>query len=481
MSKRLILVLALAFVVGITMSAYAEIQNVKVSGDLLMRGITRNNIQLRDSAVDKFGTPYAEYDTPIRGFLSQVRVRVDADLTDNVSATVRLLNERVWDAESSANTDIDLDLAYISLKEFLYSPLSLTIGRQELMFGNQLVIGDVDTNNFATGHGTGTGTAGTILPKSLDDLSLRKAFDAVRATLDYDPLVVDLVYAMIDENSIDLNDDVTLFGANANYALDRNTILELYFWEKLRKKVYLATGGSSTSRTGPDDSVRTLGGRVQYMGIKGLALGLEGAWQFGEYVANSTLHIDDPVNDNGVRDRDAYAIQFTSSYNLSDLSEKVAKYQPVVSLGYTVLSGEKFGRIATDYKGWDPMFENQAGGTLFNKIFGFSNVRLLQLGAAVSPIEDVRLDLTWYKLNFVKSYPGDNSVANLTGVTGDPTYAVKGGESDIGNELDINLTYDYTEDVQIGLGTGFFFPGDAFDTNNDRTAGQFIGSMKVTF
>ena len=151
MSKRLILVLALAFVVSIAVCAYAEVQNVKVSGDLLMRAISRTNFTLNKDDKYKVG-----------GLTSTARLRVDADLTDNVIATVRLLNERSWGANSlgipsgygkiiggivdSVGDSVTIDLAYLTLKEFLYSPLTLTVGRQELRFGNALIIGDVDTN-----------------------------------------------------------------------------------------------------------------------------------------------------------------------------------------------------------------------------------------------------------------------------------------------------------------------------------------------
>ena len=87
MSKRLILVLTLAFVVGIAFSAYAEVQNLKVGGDILIRGVGRNSFQTDDTSETE------------RALLSGVRVRVDADLTDNVSTCVRLLNERVWGDE----------------------------------------------------------------------------------------------------------------------------------------------------------------------------------------------------------------------------------------------------------------------------------------------------------------------------------------------------------------------------------------------
>ncbi len=48
MSKRLILFLALALAVGLTSAAYAEVQNVRVSGDLAVSGITRNSLTLKE-------------------------------------------------------------------------------------------------------------------------------------------------------------------------------------------------------------------------------------------------------------------------------------------------------------------------------------------------------------------------------------------------------------------------------------------------
>ena len=49
----------------------------------------------------------------------------------------------------------------------------------------------------------------------------------------------------------------------------------------------------------------------------------------------------------------------------------------------------------------------------------------------------------------------------------------------LGDELDATITYDYTEDVQLGLTYGAFIPGVAFD--DTRCANQAIASMKVTF
>jgi len=486
MGKRLIFVLALLFVVGIAVSAYAEVQNVKVSGDILMEGVSRNDLLLSGSGnAGGTGTSFNEYNKNIGTFLSHVRVRVDADLTDNVSATVRLLNEREWTTEDAAGTDIDVDLAYATLKEFLYSPLSLTIGRQELHYGNDMIIGDVDTNNYMAGHGTTNTATGTFLPRSLDDLSIRKSFDAIKAVLNYDPLVVDAVYARISK-TVDEGNSADLYGVNANYAVDKNTTLEGYYWLRVMHKAGPAATGPLQKSN--NDTVNVFGGRVQNTSIKNLSLGLEGAYQFGQKVTNSGLYGNDPNALGAIQKRHAFAIQFMSSYALADLagkvSSRVANMKPMISFNYTLLSGGKYKSTGKKFNGWDPMYENQAGGTLFNKILGFTNIQSFNVGTSAKVFDDVKLAVDWYSLNLYKGLPSgsDLSAVILTGLPGDPTYAMRADKYSLGNEFDANLTYDYTEDVQFGLNAAWFIPGDAFvKGDNRKTASQVIGSMKVTF
>jgi hypothetical protein len=54
------------------------------------------------------------------------------------------------------------------------------------------------------------------------------------------------------------------------------------------------------------------------------------------------------------------------------------------------------------------------------------------------------------------------------------------GKKELGNEVDLTATYDYTEDVQIGLTAGWLMAGKGIETDV-RDAQQLIGSMKVTF
>jgi len=458
MTKRLIMILALAFVVGITFSAYAEVQNVKVSGDLLMRAINRSNFTLCDSDSD--------YKYKVGGLMSTVRVRVDADLTDNVVATVRLLNERSWGTNDlglsgdmppiiaaiyngvigGASDAVVIDLAYVTLKEFLYSPLTLTVGRQELRFGNGLVIGDVDTNLLA---------AEWQVPL---DLSARKAFDAIRATLNYDPIIVDLVYAKIAEVAPwwmylygePEKNDTDLYGVNIASDLKDLGITgkgELYYFGKInRLPVY---DGDKK------DTVNTIGMLVSGKIVDNLTGSLEFAYQFGKY----TVDGDDD-------DRSAYALQAILGYNFQ------TNYAPNLSVSYTYLSGDKNTRDDKE-RYWDPMYEDQTPNNIVNALFPNTNVSCFNIMGSMKPKEDLILaaNLGFYSL-----------AQKLSGMSSVYFYDSLADKKDLGIALDLTATYDYTEDVQLGLTWGMFDPGEVFeDAGYDKMATQLIGSMKVTF
>jgi hypothetical protein len=509
MSKRLILLFCALFVLAAAMPAFAAVQNIKVSGDILARYIARSDFSL---AKDLVGT-----DDNINVFNTVTRVRIDADLTDNVSAVVRLINERNWgeaDYASSSygssgsidntnDTNIQLDLAYVTLKEFLYSPLTLTIGRQELHFGNDMIIGDgvgePKPNIVSGGIGTNQTTnyrEATGLGGVNGDLSLRKSFDAIRATLNYDPLVIDLVYAKLRANVIygknniiegqkSSNDDADLYGINAGYKFSDkwNTLMEGYFWSKRSDATVYSTDsngnaiGESWSKNKGDD-VQVVGARVSTNPMKKLNLQQEFAFQFGERVDSSGFK----------RDRSAFASQSMAMLTPG------WKYEPTMGIIYSYFSGEANWSSTKKYHAWDPMFENQTAGSIINALFPQTNAHNIDVMAKMSPMQDV-----WLQADYVVQVLA-RGLASPTGGVGyvEPPlndYETAGGydfsphRQYLGQELDLNLTYNYTEDVQLGLLMGWFWPGtalakiadDAGSLKQRSTAAEAIASCKVSF
>ena len=455
MGKRLILILALALVVGLTFSAaYAEVQNVKVSGDINVLGVFRNNFDLHN-AVNGI-----KEDDASRFWSTQTRVRIDADLTDNVMATVRLINERRWNGQNtSSNSLINLDLAYVTLKEFLYSPLTLTIGRQELRFGNQFIIGNSAGWNAANHNG---------VP---GDLSEQQSFDALRATLNYDPLVIDLVYSVIKHGATatdTTNDnDITLMGFNAKFDINKKISLEGYYWNKKSKD-----GVANINEFGPSgkkDTVNTIGTLLTIKPIADLKTSLEAAYQFG---------CNNNKDDNVGNDRKAFAFQAMADYSFPKL-----KLTPMIGASYTYLSGGQEMRRG----GWDSMFYNQRLNNIVYAILPFSNMQAFNLKAGCKPMEDVTLVANF---GYYRTLASTNEVEGMDSPQyGDDYYQVTNKKA-LGSALDITATYDYTEDVQFGLTAGAFWPGQTFTRgvsgasdagSGRRMANQLIGSMKVVF
>ncbi|MFH1458681.1 MAG: alginate export family protein [Candidatus Omnitrophota bacterium] len=467
MNKRLTLILALAFVAGIACAAYAEVQNVKVSGDLTVLGISRN-LSLNG----------AKNNNDTSSIASITRLRVDADLTDNVMTTVRLLNERYWDSEtdnvnttSDPNTEIALDLAYVTLKEFLYSPLSLTIGRQELHFGNDMIVGDYDTNNITSSASPFAIQSVAIIRDA--DLSARKAFDSIRATLNYDPLVVDAVFAKVTNNNTQMigNDDTNLFGVNANYKVDDNTTAEAYWFQKNRGKKALATSGTGGIKK--SDRVDTIGMRAVNTSIENLVLNGELAYQFGKYAPDTTTAAAGSAN------RKAWALETAATYNMPEV-----KYTPSVTALYAYFSGDHelddYTTNSGTYRGWDPMYENQRFGDIANAQFDQTNAHILGGIAIARPADDVILKGEYYAYWWAKAYQDNSTVSTRRGDS-----LSMSERRFVGQEVDLTATYDYTEDVQFALMGGWFVPGPSIDKETSsvktKVASEIIGSMKVTF
>lgn len=454
MSKRLILVLTLAFVVGITFGAYAEVQNVKLGGDILMRQVSRDNFGLTKSTTlgDK------ENDQSNR-FMSHVRINVSADLTDNVGVVVRLINERSWGQESSAtagavsNAAIDLDLAYVTLKEFLYSPLTLKLGRQELNFGNKLVVGS--GNGYTN---TAGGESNNYLSNGIpNDLRLRRGWDALRATLDYNPLTVDLVYGLYDDGATTKrNDNIELYGINAAYKISKKTSVQGYIFSKVDGKTNEA---GTAGLPGKVDQVNTLGILGSTEPIANLKTSLELAVQFGKRM---------PTTTDTSRIRRAYAIQA-----LADYAFKGKKYDPAVGAAFTYLTADN-QRSDKVYRAWDAMYEGQVPNIVTNAVLPNTSASIVNLKAKMKPADDITLNANYgyYRFNQRLNETGLTNVFGRNAMT--MTKSKDGGSA-----FDLTAKYDYTEDVQFGLDIGTFFPGKAFEAPRDAV--QVMTSMKVTF
>jgi len=517
---RTICVLALAL--SVASGAYAATQSIKLSGDIAIRAFARGDYDLNanhaEPAIQGASTAVERNADPLLGtndwqtwFMSTAEIQLDADLTDNVSGVLRLFNQRDWDvrtkdldANDSQRIDniytatnapvypgtaypdlrefnVGLDLAYIELKEFLYSPLTLKIGRQDLWFGRGFIVGANmrDYNNLI----------------NADEYTCMRSFDAIRATLDYDPWTIDAVAAMIWENEIGSKDDETLWGLNVGYLFDEfNAEAEAYWFNKTDR------GTVPPRNIKQHNYVNTVGARGSADPLEYITVAAEAAYQFGHFVG-----FRNQVNS---RNRSAWAVD--GSVECRYLKDLVP-WKPVLGAEYILYSGDRGYapdiRSIDTYTGWDSMYRGKFDtayreyvgrynfthmGWLVGRTLPYLNYIDNQIDDSrnnqhqvlvygnVMPTDSITVD---GKLGFFwqQHYRTVDPVLLDPGATGGPADVAGKRKTFLGTELDLGVTWDYTEDVSFGLLAAWFFPGAFYYDQSDSTATDLVGTVKLSF
>lgn len=495
----------IALLIAITLPVYAETQSVKLSGDIIMRGIDRKNYDFNKwnangvtPTTRDFNAADANY------FMTTTEVQLDADLTDNVSATVRVANQRdwnvkIWDATnhdyvypSDASNDaygrtfgsndefkIDLDLAYVTLKEFYFAPLTVKIGRQDLWFGKGFIIG---ANGWQDPQHQLSG----------DEWSVLNAFDAVKATWDFAPWTLDAVYAMILENDIGANDDEQMAGLNLGCDLKqyKNAEAEVYYFVKDDRSLRKIAGGGASSAVKEGNTVHTIGIRGSFDPHEAITIWGEGAVQVGSYYRG--------VNQTDERPRAAGAVDVGGELRLW---ENQYAWKPKVGAEYVYYSGDNVrndnDNNSKGYTGWDRMYRGKVDSAIhewYNVLYtnginnntvndaGDTNLHQLIVMGSLQPMDNLQINGRWIDFWL-------DQTALATGARG-------GDNMHVGDELDIELNYDYTEDVSFGLLSAWFWSGDHYispeqygasvvsggsESKSKNVASELVGTCKVSF
>ena len=345
-------------------------------------------------------------------------------------------------------------------------------------YGNGLVLGN-GPNNQSNGG----------LRDIAQDLSLATAEDGVKAVLDYKPLTIDLIYFKNDQTTDSIRgfpglrsgQSSDVFGYNVNYQLSDtwNTVVEQYMFARINGSGYEAANGEPADK---GDKLYVPGLRVSTNPIKGLNVQGEIAWQLGNEAVQDRL-----AGTLESENRNAMAVQFLANYSLPVLQ----KYKPAVNASYTYLSGDKMAernsssgnKDAKHFSAWDVFQGDLGAGTIYSAIYPLTNMNIISVGASASPLEDVTASFTWSNLWAADSYSLDNPLSIYQPNDGaDPfSPSTKADRRGLGNEYDVNLKYDYTEDVTFGVSLGWYVPGSALSNMNRETATQAIASLGVKF
>ena len=273
---------------------------------------------------------------------------VEADLEDHVLVVVTLSGESLWGGVNEPNNtagagtwsgdqinrafDIGVSEAYVQLNEAFYSAATVKLGRQYLNYGRGLILSSYDqVYNF----------------------------DAGRLVLDYYPLTIDIVGAMlVNTQSYSPNSTSTgsanLLFLNAKYEMTDSLVksIEAYYgWaaQMCKNSAYGSTGNLYTP-TLADASPMVVGLRADLNLSKNINAWAEGTYEFGN---NGNL-------DGG--HQNAWLVNAGAKIAMKD-----TKMTPTINANYTFATGGGSGG-SSQSKYFIPWFDYVEGhnGYLFS-------------------------------------------------------------------------------------------------------------------
>jgi alginate export protein len=392
---------------------------VKVGGQLRLRPEHRNRLK-----------PDATGGTSDVFVGQRARANVTVS-TERLRAFVEVQDARNWGTEvSTVSNDRNLDLhqAYLDLPDLGHSRVSLTLGRQELVYGDERLLGPADW------------------------LTAARSFDGAVVRYGWKGGMVDALGALVNDRKTGARGvgDMVLSGAYGRFLRGKpGRELDLY--------VLNLTDGAPIAGelTGQDDSrITTTGARARYGKATGPQASAEAAVQFGH---------------RGPDDHEANAFALAAGYIFD------VRYKPGIRFEWDRATGDG---TPTDGRSreFNNLFPTNHAVYGYADLQGWRNMNAVKgtLTASPRPGHFVSADFLRFRLLDARGAWKDDA-GEVLGQ--DPT-----GRSgrEIGDELDLLYRFPVRKDLTVLLGYSAFLPG-RFAESVGRTKTQSYVYSQVLF
>jgi hypothetical protein len=371
---------------------------IKVGGQLRLRPEYRNRLK-PDAAGGTTDTFYGQ------------RARASVGVgTEHLRAFVEIQDARNWGTETSTvsnDRNADLHQAYLNLPDLAAKGLSLTLGRQELAYGDERLLGAADW------------------------LPAARSFDGGLARYAWKGGSVDALAALVNDRKTAARGvgDMVLAGAYGRFLRGRpGRELDAY-------ALNLGDGARvAGEQTGQDTSrITTLGGRGRYAPATGVQAFAESAFQLGH---------------RGPDDHTAHAWALGAGYVFG------VRYKPGLRFEWDGATGDgdaKDGRS----REFNNLFPTNHAVYGYADLLGWRNMNAYKGTLSLAPRPGHLLSADFLRLRLAQARGAwKDDVGEVLGQ--DPT-----GRSgrDIGDELDLLYRFPVRKDLTVLLGYSAFFPG----------------------
>jgi len=426
MKKLLTLVAGAALVLVVSVPTLAATDSITWGGSIQGEG----EWLFRDEAPD------------VHGIQSEVYLWASADLADNVMAKVNLKYQGAYGTAASGPTNyftgaypasIGLYEGYVKLGKIFDSPVSLIVGRWVNQKPNDQGVTDAgNRSNLVPYYGEGF-----IIPNN-------GPVDGGKLTYDGGTWCVDLLWNKISQ-TIAINNDNTLYGAYGCYSGIENQKFDAYLlWD------------DAADAPATNSQLLIVGGRAdgKITPVEGLGYKAELAWT-ETYLRDAASGGFNGFGGYGGVNYTFTNVQYTPSVRGNAYYLEHDFTQPAGHVDQYDLGESGYGQIIDQGSNLNSVTNGAVGGRGFY---------FLNLGATIKPLDKVAVDGDYYHYN--------DSWGNTV----------------LGHEVDLRVSYQYTENVAAELIGGYYLaPGNKTGLTESTLLGlpgdAFLvkTGLKVTF
>lgn len=374
--------------------------------------------------------------------MNQTRLWADADVNEHLRVFIQLQDARVFGAEGTTvgfanpgveNSIFDLHQGYFDIKQLFDLPLTVRVGRQEIIWGDHRVIGNFVWSNVG------------------------RVFDGGRIMWDTDAIHAETFAVKVDEDGLfatdgDDSSDETAYAAQLAFKkLVPGALLELMYIHKNDQDslANVATGsGYAVPGDGPVE-IHDIGARIdgKVPNLEAIDYTLESHGQFGDY---------------GDQNQKAWAFAGRVGYTFKDLA-----WTPRFGFEYDYASGDD-DQDDNDHETFDNLYPTNhwQGNYGFIDLLSWQNMHDFRWNVKVVPTNKLTVQVDYHYYLLAQEEDGWY-LANGTLAVPRPGVGYDDDSDDLAQEVDLTVSYQLYKNIGILAGYSFFKAEDWIKDNID--------------
>lgn len=394
--------------------------------------------------------PHASQATDDDYVLNQTRLWADADVNEHLRVFIQLQDARVFGAEGttvgfanafSENSILDIHQGYFDIRKLFDLPLTVRVGRQEIVWGDHRVIGNFIWSNVG------------------------RVFDGGRFMWDTDAIHAEVFAVKVDEDGffgVDTSDnsDENAYAAQLAFKkLVPGALLELMYIQKndqdgsAANATLAATGNArlndpdGSPNNNPGVVIHDIGARIdgKIPNLDAIDYTLEAHGQFGDF---------------GHQNQRAWAFAGRTGYTFKEVA-----WTPRIGVEYDFSSGDD-DLTDNDHETFDNLYPTNhwQGNYGFIDLLSWQNIHDFRGNLKVVPTSKVTMQVDYHFFLLDEEEDGWY-LANGSLATARPVGGFESNDDELAQEVDLTISYDLYKNVKILAGYSFFAAEDWIEDN----------------